>query len=388
MSRGPSRGSPTCAPSRPARRRRVPGRRLKIDLGLARGLDYYTGVVFETTVDGWERFGSVASGGRYDNLASLFTDRRLPGVGALDRPRPAAGADGGGRLAQGDRDDRPGPGGELPGRRPRVRVRAGRPAARRGDRRRGLPRRRSRSASRWATARPAATSCRDRRARRARPRGLQPPQPGHPAGTEGDPLGRPGGGVGEALAPSRGRRHEPRDPRRRRRRRRSRSGRSTPVRGTRDWLPGGLRPARRAGDRCLLDRFARAGYDPLRTPVLEFTELHERKSGAGIVAKLFELPGSGPGGRLPPSRADGRDRPRLHRPPTSPPPCPGGSATPAPSSATRRPGPAGSASSSRSASSGWATRGRSPTARSSGSPTGPWPRPGSKGRRSGSATSA
>jgi len=66
----------------------VPGDRLAIDLGLARGLDYYTGVVYETTVDGWERFGSVASGGRYDNLASLFTSRRLPGVGAsigLDR---------------------------------------------------------------------------------------------------------------------------------------------------------------------------------------------------------------------------------------------------------------------------------------------------------------
>jgi histidyl-tRNA synthetase len=59
-----------------------------VDLGLARGLDYYTGVVFETTVNGWERFGSVSSGGRYDNLATLFTSRRLPGVGAsigLDR---------------------------------------------------------------------------------------------------------------------------------------------------------------------------------------------------------------------------------------------------------------------------------------------------------------
>lgn len=67
---------------------RVPMERLTINLGLARGLDYYTGVVFETTVDGWERFGSIASGGRYDNLASLFTARRLPGVGAsigLDR---------------------------------------------------------------------------------------------------------------------------------------------------------------------------------------------------------------------------------------------------------------------------------------------------------------
>jgi histidyl-tRNA synthetase len=66
----------------------VPDSRIAIDLGLARGLDYYTGIVFETTINGWERFGSVASGGRYDNLASLFTPRRLPGVGAsigLDR---------------------------------------------------------------------------------------------------------------------------------------------------------------------------------------------------------------------------------------------------------------------------------------------------------------
>ncbi len=65
----------------------VPRERIAIDLGLARGLDYYTGIVFETTVNGWEKF-SVASGGRYDNLASLFTPRRLPGVGAsigLDR---------------------------------------------------------------------------------------------------------------------------------------------------------------------------------------------------------------------------------------------------------------------------------------------------------------
>ncbi len=66
----------------------VPSNRFKIDLGLARGLDYYTGVVYETTVDGWEKFGSVASGGRYDNLTKLFTDQALPGVGAsigLDR---------------------------------------------------------------------------------------------------------------------------------------------------------------------------------------------------------------------------------------------------------------------------------------------------------------
>jgi histidyl-tRNA synthetase len=66
----------------------VPPSRLRINLGLARGLDYYTGIVFETMVNGWEKFGSVASGGRYDNLAGLFTPRRLPGVGAsigLDR---------------------------------------------------------------------------------------------------------------------------------------------------------------------------------------------------------------------------------------------------------------------------------------------------------------
>lgn len=66
----------------------VPSSAVRIDLSLARGLDYYTGVVFETTVNGWEQFGSVSSGGRYDNLAELFTSRRLPGVGAsigLDR---------------------------------------------------------------------------------------------------------------------------------------------------------------------------------------------------------------------------------------------------------------------------------------------------------------
>ncbi len=66
----------------------VPVSRLRVDVGLARGLDYYTGMVLETTVDGWEKFGSIASGGRYDNLTRLFTDQPLPGVGAsigLDR---------------------------------------------------------------------------------------------------------------------------------------------------------------------------------------------------------------------------------------------------------------------------------------------------------------
>jgi histidyl-tRNA synthetase len=68
------------------------------------------------------------------------------------------------------------------------------------------------------------------------------------------------------------------------------------VRGTRDWLPDEF--ARLAAlERLLVDRFIRAGYRPMRTPVLEFTELHERKSGAGIVAKLYEL-ANGASGRL------------------------------------------------------------------------------------------
>jgi histidyl-tRNA synthetase len=64
------------------------------------------------------------------------------------------------------------------------------------------------------------------------------------------------------------------------------------VRGTRDWLPE--EHQRLAGlERRLLDQFARAGYRPMRTPILEFSELHERKSGAGIVARLFDVPDAG-----------------------------------------------------------------------------------------------
>ncbi len=66
------------------------------------------------------------------------------------------------------------------------------------------------------------------------------------------------------------------------------------VRGTRDRLPDEY--ARLGAlEMLLLDRFGRAGYEPLRTPVLEPIELHERKSGAGIVSKLFELAGVGEG---------------------------------------------------------------------------------------------
>jgi histidyl-tRNA synthetase len=66
----------------------VPPERLRLDVSIARGLDYYTGTVFETFLDALPGIGSVCSGGRYDNLAELFTSQELPGVGAslgLDR---------------------------------------------------------------------------------------------------------------------------------------------------------------------------------------------------------------------------------------------------------------------------------------------------------------
>lgn len=52
-----------------------------IDVSLARGLDYYTGLIVETVLDKHPAFGSVISGGRYEDLASEFTDQKLPGVG-------------------------------------------------------------------------------------------------------------------------------------------------------------------------------------------------------------------------------------------------------------------------------------------------------------------
>ena len=51
-------------------------------MSIARGLDYYTGTVFETFLDALPGIGSVCSGGRYDNLAELFTAQELPGIGA------------------------------------------------------------------------------------------------------------------------------------------------------------------------------------------------------------------------------------------------------------------------------------------------------------------
>ncbi len=64
------------------------GDNIILDPSITRGLDYYTGVVFETFLDDMPQIGSVCSGGRYDELASLYTAKKLPGVGAsvgLDR---------------------------------------------------------------------------------------------------------------------------------------------------------------------------------------------------------------------------------------------------------------------------------------------------------------
>ncbi len=66
----------------------LPEDRIRIDLSIARGLDYYTGTIYETFLVDLPRIGSVCSGGRYDNLAGLYTKQHLPGVGAslgLDR---------------------------------------------------------------------------------------------------------------------------------------------------------------------------------------------------------------------------------------------------------------------------------------------------------------
>jgi histidyl-tRNA synthetase len=66
----------------------VPDQRMQLDLSIARGLDYYTGIIFETFLGELPNIGSVCSGGRYDNLAGVYTKQQLPGVGAslgLDR---------------------------------------------------------------------------------------------------------------------------------------------------------------------------------------------------------------------------------------------------------------------------------------------------------------
>ena len=59
----------------------VPDKNFTVDLTIARGLDYYTGTVYETFLNDYREIGSVCSGGRYENLAENYTDKKLPGVG-------------------------------------------------------------------------------------------------------------------------------------------------------------------------------------------------------------------------------------------------------------------------------------------------------------------
>ena len=59
----------------------VPEKNFEVDLTIARGLDYYTGTVYETFLNKYRELGSICSGGRYENLAEYYTDKKLPGVG-------------------------------------------------------------------------------------------------------------------------------------------------------------------------------------------------------------------------------------------------------------------------------------------------------------------
>lgn len=92
-----------------------------------------------------------------------------------------------------------------------------------------------------------------------------------------------------------------------------------PVRGTRDRLPDEL-AALAELERVLMSRFTQAGYRPVRTPILEPMELHQRKSGAGIVSKLFEVHGGGSGICLRPELTAGIVRAYAEAP--DPPPLP------------------------------------------------------------------
>ena len=59
----------------------VPAKNVNIDLTISRGLDYYTGTIYETFLNKYRNLGSICSGGRYDNLTEYYTDKKMPGVG-------------------------------------------------------------------------------------------------------------------------------------------------------------------------------------------------------------------------------------------------------------------------------------------------------------------
>ena len=60
---------------------KIPEENFAIDLTIARGLDYYTGTVYETMLNDYKKLGSVCSGGRYENLTGFYTDKKMPGIG-------------------------------------------------------------------------------------------------------------------------------------------------------------------------------------------------------------------------------------------------------------------------------------------------------------------
>jgi hypothetical protein len=126
----------------------VPDSAFSVDLNVVRGLDYYTGTIYETTLVAAPELGSICSGGRYDDLASYFTETKLPGVGISigltrlfsklkEAGLAAAGAADSGRGARDD-DGQPLPG-AIPGGCAR--------AEERGHQHRGLPREREAQAA-------------------------------------------------------------------------------------------------------------------------------------------------------------------------------------------------------------------------------------------------
>ncbi len=79
---------------------------IAIDTRIARGLDYYTGIVFETILTDLPSIGSVCSGGRYDNLAGMYTKQHLPGIGgSLGLDRLLAAMEQLGTLASGSQSE-------------------------------------------------------------------------------------------------------------------------------------------------------------------------------------------------------------------------------------------------------------------------------------------
>ena len=185
-------------------------------------------------------------------------------------------------MVEGAVDDRPGLVAELPGGRPSPRRRPRRPAPGHRDRRRGLPRPDPGRQAAPVRLDPRAQAGGDRRPGRARGQDLQSPRPDDPRGTQEPSLERVGiDGAGCPRSRAEGSRVM------------IAAESSIPLaKGTADRLPEDHRRLHNL-EGFILRQFSLAGYDRMSTPILEPIELHERKSGAGIVGKLFEVPGGG-----------------------------------------------------------------------------------------------